>query len=89
MSEDFKIKQNEIFVCKNQDPIKIEYMGWTCPKCGRVLSPWTQQCPCSSTNDPPRKPIRSNNGLVIRRAIPFTNMIGTYVDGVLTEITLI
>jgi len=21
-------------------------MGWICPVCGRVLSPFTQQCPC-------------------------------------------
>lgn len=20
--------------------------GWQCPICGRILSPWTQECPC-------------------------------------------
>lgn len=20
--------------------------GWVCPVCGRVLSPWTPECPC-------------------------------------------
>lgn len=44
----------------NEEEPKVTYMGWTCPKCGRVLSPWTQQCPCSFPSNPPREPIRSN-----------------------------
>ena len=44
----------------NEEESNFTYTGWTCPKCGRVLSPWTLQCPCSSTSDPPRIPIRSN-----------------------------
>jgi uncharacterized OB-fold protein len=24
--------------------------GWVCPKCGRVLSPFTSECPCHNLN---------------------------------------
>ena len=24
------------------------HYGWTCPKCGKVWSPWTPSCDCSS-----------------------------------------
>lgn len=45
----------------NEEESKVTYTGWTCPKCGRVLSPWTQQCPCSSPSDLPREPIKTKN----------------------------
>lgn len=25
--------------------------GWQCPVCGRVLSPWTQECPCKGQTE--------------------------------------
>lgn len=27
-----------------------DMVGWTCPKCGRVLSPLVTICPCGLTN---------------------------------------
>jgi len=45
----------------NEEEPKVTYTGWTCPKCGRVLSPWTPQCPCSSSSYPPREPINTKN----------------------------
>ena len=28
--------------------------GWQCPICHRVLSPWTQECPCKGNGNWPK-----------------------------------
>lgn len=33
--------------------------GWVCPKCGRVLSPTTNVCPCWALKDAPIKTVKS------------------------------
>lgn len=35
-----------LFVAKERSESDTYSRGWICPKCGRVLSPYTSECPC-------------------------------------------
>ena len=41
---------------ENPGPIKFIITGWECPRCGRMNSPWTTQCPCPPELKSPHNP---------------------------------